>query len=577
MEDHVRLAGSYLGIAGLVCQLVLLAMQLRTYRKTRHSSLLILAICSALAVLYLASGFATALYASRPTILWRLYLAMEVVFAAQIVLAIWGSASLFREFAERRGGKEPEISQPAIPSTAIVEPSDDLKTNASGVTFETGRGPTMARLFRLWTLRRVDNVGGLATERSVVLLGLISLALWMSMDRLRAGTGASFNVFGIPELGLVVLMLLALAFVLARRSRPPLPYRQPLFIIAAVLPVLIALDHFTDRWERIAAIGLVVYALIYVWRALRAFSGVAQPRAFVLSTALLCGCVWLGREVYLSPSLWRPKEADRTADLTWRPDVSESLMFDQQNRIDRVLNSVSNSDGSDPSVFFVGFAGVGSQKVFAEEIKLASRVVAQRYDSAHRELLLINDRRDREAYPLATVSGLRYALKGIARKMNLPRDILFLSLSSHGSDEPELSVSNGVLSLDQITGENLAQALRDSGIRWRVIVISACHAGAFIPALKDASTIIITAAASDRTSFGCSNDRDLTYFGEAFYRDALPNARTLDQAFALARQSIAKREASEHITSSQPQASFGADLERVLFQHPMKEPVVAQN
>lgn len=106
--------------AGLVCQLVLLAMQLRTYRKTRHSSLLILAICSALAVSYLASGFATALYASRPTILWRLYLAMEVVFAAQIVLAIWGSASLFREFAQRRGGKEPEISQPAIPSTAIV-------------------------------------------------------------------------------------------------------------------------------------------------------------------------------------------------------------------------------------------------------------------------------------------------------------------------------------------------------------------------------------------------------------------------------------------------------------------------
>jgi hypothetical protein len=72
-------------------------------------------------------------------------------------------------------------------------------------------------------------------------------------------------------------------------------------------------------------------------------------------------------------------------------------------------------------------------------------------------------------------------------------------------------------------------------------------------------------------------DRCKTYFGEAFYRDALPNARTLDQAFALAQQSIAKREASEHITSSQPQASFGADLERVLFHHPMKKPVVVQN
>jgi hypothetical protein len=75
-------------------------------------------------------------------------------------------------------------------------------------------------------------------------------------------------------------------------------------------------------------------------------------------------------------------------------------------------------------------------------------VVAQRYDAARRELLLINDRRDRETYPLATISGLRYALKGIARKMNLRRDILFLSLSSHGFDNPELYVSNGGLNLE---------------------------------------------------------------------------------------------------------------------------------
>jgi hypothetical protein len=276
--------------------------------------------------------------------------------------------------------------------------------------------------------------------------------------------------------------------------------------------------------------------------------------------------------VYLEPSLWLQKETSHATDSTWRASVSEPLLFDQQHRIDKALNSVSVSAGTAPSVFFVGFAGVGSQKVFAEEIKFASGVVAQRYDTGHRELLMINDRRDRDTYPLATVSGLRYALMGIAQKMNLQRDILFLSLSSHGSDDPELSVSNGVLNLDQVTGKNLMQALRDSGIRWRIIVISACHAGAFIPFLKDPSTIIITAAASDRTSFGCSDDRDLTYFGEAFYRDALPGASSLEQAFSLAQASIAKREASEHITPSKPLAYFGADLERVLLQHPMEEP-----
>lgn len=89
------------------------------------------------------------------------------------------------------------------------------------------------------------------------------------------------------------------------------------------------------------------------------------------------------------------------------------MLFAQQHRIDTALDSVESGDGSEPSVFFVGFAGVASQKVFAEEIKMAARVVASRYDTRHRELLLINDRRDREAYPLATVSGLRYALSGV--------------------------------------------------------------------------------------------------------------------------------------------------------------------
>lgn len=116
-----------------------------------------------------------------------------------------------------------------------------------------------------------------------------------------------------------------------------------------------------------------------------------------------------------------------------------------------------------------------------------------------------------------------------------------------------------------------------AGIRRRIIVISACHAGAFIPILKDPSTIIITAAAADRTSFGCSDDRDLTHFGGAFYRDALPTAATLDQAFATATASIARREASEHITPSKPQAYFGADLERILSSYPMRQPVLSQN
>jgi hypothetical protein len=116
-----------------------------------------------------------------------------------------------------------------------------------------------------------------------------------------------------------------------------------------------------------------------------------------------------------------------------------------------------------------------------------------------------------------------------------------------------------------VTAENLSSALRDSGIKWRVIVISACYAGAFIEALKDEHTAIIAAADADRTSFGCSDDRALTYFGEAFYRDALPGADSLRQAFGRASLEISKREQQEDVTPSKPQAFFGSQIDRVLL------------
>src|SRR6187402_1059368 len=99
-----------------------------------------------------------------------------------------------------------------------------------------------------------------------------------------------------------------------------------------------------------------------------------------------------------------------------------------------------------------------------------------------------------------------------------------------------------------LDAKDLAQMLRESGIRWRVIVVSACFSGTFVKPLADNHTIVITAAAKNRTSFGCSDQRDLTYFGEAFYRDAMPHATYLRTAFEVARKEIRERERAEDFT-----------------------------
>jgi hypothetical protein len=236
----------------------------------------------------------------------------------------------------------------------------------------------------------------------------------------------------------------------------------------------------------------------------------------------------------------------------------------ETERIDSVIAKFPAAADERANVYFLGFAGYGEERVFAEEIKLAARTVGARLGSTPRTLLLINDRRDFDTWPLATHRNLQYALAALGRVMNPERDVLFLALSSHGGEGGVISVSNVNLEPSGLGARTLGTWLQEAQIRWRVVVVSACFSGAFIERLANNQTIVITAARRDRTSFGCSDQRDLTYFGEAFYRDALPRAPSLRSAFDMTRREIRQREKSERVRPSQPQSHFGPILESKL-------------
>lgn len=434
---------------------------------------------------------------------------------------------------------------------------------------------SLAALWRLWTLRPIENVSRFATQAAVIGLSSASLALWVGLDRWLAGPGAQFEAWDTLTVSLYALLVLAVAFVASVASRPRPGFRNVLFALVALLPVLIAIGFLIDlrldgRTALAARVMLALYALAYGSRALRTLSGSRQMRATAAVILLLGGFLAYSQFEDLSPSLWAPLSEEDEESEDMPASTAEALLFDERAQIDDAVDRMSASTGADPAVFFVGFAGMSSQHVFAEEIKLAARVIDERFASADRNLLLINDRRDLGTYPIATVSGLSYALNAVAQKMNPERDILFLALSSHGSADPALAVSNGSLRLEQLTADDLRTALSESGIKRRIIVISACYSGAFMQSLQDRNTILITAAAANKTSFGCSDDRDLTYFGEAFYRDALPTASTLQQAFERAKAALAVREKQEHESASDPQASFGPEISAVLDRNPMR-------
>jgi Peptidase C13 family len=449
---------------------------------------------------------------------------------------------------------------PAVPALAA-------SIAAAAATAPKPQRFSLGLLLRLWTLR-----GAVAhfSPAKIILVGLALawLLLWLAIDWWEALPEPQFLPGGIPLFAWYALAILALAALLRGQSNPKPSFAAALLLSLALVPLplllaALAIPLFSLDW-RLAAVLVLAYSSIYFARGLHTVTGESQPRAAISGVVFLLAFIGLTDSLDAIPDVWAPPEVAAAADGGDTHADAETVLFEQPLRIDQALAAIQSDPSSNPKSFFVGFAGVGEQKVFAQEIGLASRVLSERYGMENRSLSLINDERDLQRAPIASVSGLRYALHGLAGRMNLDRDILFLAISSHGAREPAIAVSNSDLPLNDMTDDDLATALNDSGIKWRVIVISACYAGGFIDALKNPRTIVIAAAAADRTSFGCANDRDLTYFGEAFFRDALPEAHSLRDAFERARTAIALRERREHVDASRPQAFFGAELEAKL-------------
>lgn len=423
-------------------------------------------------------------------------------------------------------------------------------------------------LAHLWLLKPVRAAPTGNPLRATLIMGAVWLSVWVAIDRWQSQPDPQFFPGGIPLLAWYVLAILGLAALLRWRVHPA-PAFGPVLTLsmgAVPLPLLflgVATDYLNPAWFPGATVIVGVYTLLYLARGLRAVTGETQRTAAFAGLVFIAGFCWLTDTLDVIPDVWNPLET-QAAESSGPAADGEAILFGQAGRIDDSLAAIGRDGSPQPKAFFLGFAGVGNEKVFAQEIGLASRVLGERYDMAARSVSLINDQRDLERAPLASVSGLKYALRGLGSRMNLGQDVLFLSISSHGADDPAIVVSNSHLPLNDLTAEDLADALRESGIKWRVIIISACYAGGFIERLSDPQTIVIASAAADRTSFGCSNDRDLTYFGEAFYRDALPGARSLRSAFDTAKAAIAVREHLERVTPSDPQAYFGKAMEKKL-------------
>lgn len=193
---------------------------------------------------------------------------------------------------------------------------------------------------------------------------------------------------------------------------------------------------------------------------------------------------------------------------------------------------------------YVISASFWNDPVFENEAKEAAGVLGRRYDASERTVVLSAGRGPRlqRTYPAATPNNFQAAIGKIAQLMDPKEDLLVLFVTSHGAQDGSVALQEKGRMGGALRALNLRASLQQAGIGAKLVIVSACFSGHFILPFSNDDTVVLTAAAADKTSFGCEPSRDWTYFGDALFNHAMRGGGGVLDAFSQARGIIAKWE-----------------------------------
>jgi hypothetical protein len=408
-------------------------------------------------------------------------------------------------------------------------------------------------------------------------LVVLCLALELAFQIAASDVGGALDWQALPRTLFHVPLALLAGLFLAWREREPAQLLRTALLFAGIrfwygfafggLDVLVAhglpvdggeYDRWADRaWYVIYALWLLamlrgVMAVSRSATGLRAVHGAA-------AVAILAVPLWL-----LPPAnLWRVEPEDAAPARDWFAAAREEVIYAQPALLARQLERLAPHRPGTTDLYFVGVAGDAGEDVFMKEVGVIESLFQQRFGTQGRSVTLVNNAQTVARLPVASSTALARTLEHIGRIMSREDDVLFLYLTSHGSEDHRFALQFWPLQLNDIDPESLRGMLDRAGIKWRVIAISACYSGGFIDALRDEHTLVLTAADARHPSFGCGTESDFTYFGHA-YDEALRHTWSFTEAFERARAHIAAREKTESLTPSNPQMFLGRRMEAKL-------------
>lgn len=441
-----------------------------------------------------------------------------------------------------------------------------LKLAARAAVWRTTPGPAFVGLPALigWTL-------ALAAVR-------------IALQFVAAGPGPHFNPYGLnAAVAWLALELAVAAFFVRPAGRATA--LSALFVLSITAdavaagieygaPFLISATALNAIWARAAA-SSAAFAIEVVWwigamtcvllslepqPRLRMLGRVAVLWAalFAVNVAVPHAPVFIGRDFDIRGANWWEYVSARygaRSELTKLEDAQPKLLQAQ-------VSALAPRRPDTTGIYAIGIAGM-DQEVFLKELNGALASIGTVLPIKGRTIRLINSHETVNSLPLADFKNFAAAVHDVGAAMDKNEDVLLVFMTSHGAQTGFALQFPGNRQAE-LTPQQVAATLDGEGIKNRIVIVSACFSGTFVPPLANDDTIVMTASDAKSTSFGCAPERDWTYFGDALFRQSLRPGTDFQQAFDHARVLISGWELMDHIAPSNPQAHFGPALVRKL-------------
>lgn len=208
---------------------------------------------------------------------------------------------------------------------------------------------------------------------------------------------------------------------------------------------------------------------------------------------------------------------------------------------------------------YVIAASLWGDPVFEREAEQSAEILRDHFAAQGRSIILSAGGQGDRRYPAASPDNLAAAIGQVGALADPNEDLVVVFITTHGQPDGGAVIREHNRMAGVLRPNNLRDMLASANIHNRIVIVSACFSGAFIAPLMDDNTIVLTAAAPDRSSFGCQPQREWTFFGDAYFNRSVRGGASLLAAFDQAKRLIEQWEREQNLSPpSNPQRYVGS-------------------